>query len=136
MRKRVVQASEALPKMARRFEMEFDLWQSSLLALVAQGTSMTAKQRYDAKRKNDTARKQKEAERALTRWMTRRGLLTKTGFCQCGDCQADRLHHHAKRGKTVWHHLTYKMGESDVLELSYKCHRKAHPRPMPNGKVR
>ena len=93
---------------------------------------MTSKQRYDLKRRGDANRKQKEAERALTRWMTRRGLLVKTGWCHSMDCQASIDH---SPTKTVWHHLRYQLAKPDVIELCYKCHRKAHPRPMPNGKL-
>ena len=95
---------------------------------------MTSKQRYDAKRKGNQERKQRAAERAITRFLIRRGLLAKTGWCHSMECPGSINH---TPTKTVFHHRRYtgRLEEQYTLELCYKCHRKEHPRPMPNGKV-
>ena len=81
---------------------------------------MSAKRRYDAKRRSDPERKKKEACRSKLRRMG----FVKSGVCPlCGSY-----------GHTVWHHYSYH-DAAVVVELCYRCHRACHPRTLPNGKV-
>lgn len=86
---------------------------------------MSAKRRYDAKRKGDPERLRKERARNFIREARRKGLLQSLGGCS--DCKATDK-------KTVWHHPNYDF-PNIVTELCYRCHRKVHPRTMPHELV-
>ena len=80
---------------------------------------MSAKIRYDIKRKSCPERRAKERARSLARSKKREGW--------CQDCGEVR--------KTVLHHVTYEAHDSILKEVCHPCHRVYHPRKMPNGSV-
>jgi rubrerythrin len=74
--------------------------------------------RYDAKRNGTAERLKKERARNTMR------KIKKQGRCElCGD-----------EGPTVWHHSNYDL-PAEAIEVCPVCHRRLHPRKMPNGAV-
>ena len=90
---------------------------------------MTAKRRYDLKRKGDPDRARKERARNKMR------TTPKTGRCEhCNNYffKADTK----TTPDTVWHHLDYDGQQRNCVELCHRCHRAQHPRRMPHGGTR